>query len=186
MWVDEDEPQRQPAARVQPQISAIAIDVVWRGHWRSPAKHRLRPQESSSISRPRVTVHVTDPAAIVFIGGGSGDCRAAPGNQSPGPRIIGAPVFWRSAMKTLFLATAILGFALAPAAAEAKGASKAPSSGASRAICGARQGRRRCRVHHRPSMRPTSGTPTRPIRGRGCFARRQSPLESAHPASAAA
>src|ERR1700688_1889444 len=68
--------------------------------------------------------HVADSAAIVCIGSGSGDCQAPPRKQSPGPGLSQHLFFRRSTMKPLIHATAILGLALAPAVAEAKGCIK--------------------------------------------------------------
>ena len=47
--IDEDEPQRQPAARIQPQVTAISVDVTT-GTLQPPANDRSRPQQASSNS----------------------------------------------------------------------------------------------------------------------------------------
>jgi hypothetical protein len=42
--IKEDEPQRQPAARIQPQVPAVSINCEQQEFWQQPANDRSRPK----------------------------------------------------------------------------------------------------------------------------------------------
>jgi hypothetical protein len=62
--VDKDEPEREPAASIEPQVTVIFIEVNGGGLPRLPPTigHGFN---LSRLLRP--TIHVTDSAAVVFI-----------------------------------------------------------------------------------------------------------------------
>ena len=81
--IDEDEPQRQAAAGIQPQVTVIAIDMN--------GSRRPRQMIGHDLNQPRLTPprggHVTDSAAIVCIGKSSAAVPPA-AEPIPAPRIV--------------------------------------------------------------------------------------------------